>query len=174
MVSKNGIVKKASLWIHSRAIDKYCEGSLAEAETALVALLDNPIDDIRKLAAGNLAYMIRRNEAPTVTQSFEELVEMADRDNSTLQVNILLYFAINKNGEASDLCRQAWHAFCQLLPAEREAAAGWWQNSEVVGTEEHKIVASLLRYADADVDLLTMLNKIREESSATPLVAPLS
>lgn len=159
---------------HSRAIEKYCEGSLAEAETALVALLDNPIDEIRKLAAGNLAYMIRRNEAPTVTQSFERLVEMADSDNSTLQVNILLYFAINKNGEASDLCRQTWHAFCQLSPAEREDAANWWQNTDVVGVEEHKIVTSLLRYADADMDLLTMLKKIREESSATSLVAPLS
>ena len=157
---------------HSRAIEKYCEGSLVEAETALIALLDNPADDVRKLAASNLAYMVRRKEAPTVTQSFEELVEMADADNSTLQVNILLYFAINKNGEASDLCRQVWHAFCQLSPAERDAAAEWWQNCDVVGEEEHKIVASLLHYADSDMDLLTMLTKVKEESSsASPVVA---
>ena len=158
----------------SVAIDDYCEGNAEETQTSLINLLESPLDEVRKLSAGNLAYMVRRDEAPSVTQSFEELVAIADTNNSTLQINILLYFAINRNGEASDLCRQAWHAFCQLLPAEREAAAGWWQNSEVVGTEEHKIVDSLLRYADADVDLLTMLNKIREESSATPLVAPLS
>ena len=158
----------------SIAIDKYCEGIPEETQASLINLLDSPMDEVRKLAAGNLAYMVRRNEAPTAAQSFEELVEMADRDNSTLQVNILLYFAINKNGEASDLCRQAWHAFCQLSPAEREVAANWWQNTEVVGVEEHKIVSSLLRYADADMDLLTMLKKIREESSATSIVAPLS
>ena len=131
------------------------------------------MDDVRKLAAGNLAYMVRRNEAPSASQSFEELVEMADRDNSTLQVNILLYFAINKNGEASDLCRQAWHAFCQLPHAEREEAANWWQNSEVVGVKEHKLVSSLLRYADSDMDLLSMLAKIKEESNSISLVAPL-
>lgn len=158
----------------SVAIDDYCKGNAEETQSSLINLLDSPLDGVRKLAVGNLAYMVRRDEAPSVTQSFEELVSMADGNNSTLHINILLYFAINKNGESSDLCRQTWHAFCQLLPAERESAAEWWQNSEVVGTEEHKIVAALLRYADADMDLLTMLKQIKEVSSAMSLVAPLS
>ena len=98
------------------------------------------------------------------------MVELADANNATLQVNILLYFAINKNGEASDLCRQVWHAFCQLSPTERETAAEWWQDSAVAGVQEQRIVSSLLRHADADTDLLTMLAKVGAEIQCTHLV----
>ena len=82
----------------------------------------------------------------------------------------ILYFAINKNGEASDLCRQVWHAFCQLSPTERETAAEWWQDSAVAGVQEQRIVSSLLRHADADTDLLTMLAKVGAEIQCTHLV----
>lgn len=158
----------------SNTVDKYCDGSTEEAQMLFLQLLDSPLEDVRKLAAGNLAYMVRRNEAPYITHSFEELVELADANNSTLQVNILLYCAINKKGEVSDLCRQAWHAFCQLTSSERKSAAEWWEKSEVVGTKEQRLVLSLLRYADTDVDLPTMLARIGEESGCGQLVGALT
>ena len=125
-----------------KGLQLYCDGNHMAAEMMFAQALGGKVPSIVDNARTNLLYMIRRNE--TLNEySIEDIISHLSLANEFALVNLVLYY-MSIGDTSSDAYTEAKAALDQISEEQRSDILQWWNNINLVGEEESKLVLSLI------------------------------